>query len=288
MGSSPTGHPTKKSADALHRRIFLFSGVPGGTRTARHCRRQGNQQPGGLLISARVPISRNVYRGRTLSGGVPSGTRTATTTTAACGRNREELLGPRSDFSKPCQGAAEKSANATRKALTARFCRGSQSVGMSTKTNAVLMLCIGGFFYLVGVLSGTRTATTTTAACGRNREELLGPCSDFSKPCQGAAEKSANATRKALTVRFCCGSHPLGMSTEELPAAVQNSGLFYLVGVPGGTLPPRQYFLLKKHVQSLWKTVVSRGLHMLFCSALFLYCSQRFICCRICAISALE
>ena len=134
----------------------------------------------------------------------------------------------------------------------------------------------------------TRTAAEATAACGGNREPRLGPRSDFLKPCQGAAEKSANATRKALTVRFCCGSHPLGMSTEELPAAVQNSGLFYLVGVPGGTLPPRQYFLLKKHVQSLWKTVVSRGLHMLFCSALFLYCSQRFICCRICAISALE
>ena len=40
-------------------------------------------------------------------------------------------MGPRSDFSKPCQGAAEKSANATRKALTARFRRGSQPVGMS-------------------------------------------------------------------------------------------------------------------------------------------------------------
>ena len=36
-------------------------------------------------------------------------------------------MGPRSDFSKPCQGAAEKSANATRKALTARFRRGSQT-----------------------------------------------------------------------------------------------------------------------------------------------------------------
>ena len=34
--------------------------------------------------------------------------------TAACGGNREPRLGPRSDFSKPCQGAAEKSANATR------------------------------------------------------------------------------------------------------------------------------------------------------------------------------
>ena len=40
-------------------------------------------------------------------------------------------------------------------------------------------------------------ATATTAACGRNREELLGQHSDFSKLCQGAAEKSANATRKA-------------------------------------------------------------------------------------------
>ena len=38
---------------------------------------------------------------------------------------------PRSDFSKPCQGAAETSANATRKALTTRFRRGSQPVGMS-------------------------------------------------------------------------------------------------------------------------------------------------------------
>ena len=50
-------------------------------------------------------------------------------TTAACGRNREELLGPRSDFSKPCQGAAEKSANATRCCCLAR---GFQRVGMST------------------------------------------------------------------------------------------------------------------------------------------------------------
>ena len=129
MGSSPTGHPTKKSADALHQRIFLFggrarwgsnkaaltrqrqanqqpsgllvslrvpisrnvyqdkccadalhrrifylAGCPSGARTARHCRRQGNQQPGGLLISARVSISRNVYRGRTLSpAGCPVG-----------------------------------------------------------------------------------------------------------------------------------------------------------------------------------------------------------------------
>ena len=49
-------------------------------------------------------------------------------------------MGPRSDFSKHCQGAAEKSANATRQALRSRasnqpgglcLARGSQRVGMS-------------------------------------------------------------------------------------------------------------------------------------------------------------
>ena len=38
-------------------------------------------------------------------------------------------------------------------------------------------------------------AAEATAACGGNREPRLGQRSDFSKPCQGAAEKSANATR---------------------------------------------------------------------------------------------
>ena len=38
----------------------------------------------------------------------------------ACGGNREPRLGQRSDFSKPCQGAAEKSANATRCCCLAR------------------------------------------------------------------------------------------------------------------------------------------------------------------------
>ena len=59
-------------------------------------------------------------------------------------------------------------------------------------------------------VSNQPSATTTTTACGRNREELLGPRSDFSKPCQGAAEKSANATRRCYLVR---GSHESGMST---------------------------------------------------------------------------
>ena len=44
-------------------------------------------------------------------------------------------------------------------------------------------------------------ATATTTACGRNREELLGPRSDFSKPRQEAVEKSANATRRCCLAR---------------------------------------------------------------------------------------
>ena len=57
------------------------------TRTARPRRRRGKQQPSGLLVSLRVPISRNVYQDKCcadalhrrifLFGGVPGGTRTA-------------------------------------------------------------------------------------------------------------------------------------------------------------------------------------------------------------------
>ena len=52
-------------------------------------------------------------------------------------------------------------------------------------------------------------AAEATAACGGNREPRLGPRSDFSKPCQGAAEKSANATRCCC---LACGSQSIGMS----------------------------------------------------------------------------
>ena len=48
------------------------------------------------------------------------------------------------------------------------------------------------------------------SACGGNREARLGQRSDFSRPRQGVAEKSASATRKARrfasrrTKRGCC------------------------------------------------------------------------------------
>ena len=45
-----------------------------------------------------------------------------------------------------------------------------------------------------------RTTAEPTAACGGNREARLGQRSAFSKPCQGAAEKAASATRKARRI----------------------------------------------------------------------------------------
>ena len=71
--------------------------------------------------------------------------------------------------------------------------RGSQRLGMSTKKDAARPFGLGAFFR--GGRYRTRTAAEATAACGGNREPRLGQRSDFSKPCQGAAEKSANATR---------------------------------------------------------------------------------------------
>ena len=65
----------------------------------------------------------------------------------------------------------------------------------ATNRSQWLFFCvIRGLMLVYGEL-GTRTAAEATAACGGNREPRLGPRSDLSKPCQGAAEKSANATR---------------------------------------------------------------------------------------------
>ena len=84
--------------------------------------------------------------------------------------------------------------------------RDGQRLGMSTKRDAARPFGLGIF---CGGRYRTRTATTTTAACGRNREELLGQRSDFSRPRQGAEEKSANATRKAA--RSDASNQPSGL-----------------------------------------------------------------------------
>ena len=217
--SRPRQGAEEKSANAT--RKAAHSAV--SKATVRLCLARGSQRLG---MSTKKDADHSVW-GFFCGGRYRA--RTATTTTAACGRNREELLGQRSDFSRPRQGAEEKSANATRKAAhsavskaTVRLClaRGSQRLGMSTKKDADHL--VWGFF--CGGRYRARTATTTTAACGRNREELLGQRSDFSRPRQGAEEKSANATRKAAhsavskaTVRLCLarGSQRLGMSTKK-------------------------------------------------------------------------
>ena len=51
-----------------------------------------------------------------------------------------------------------------------------------------------------GLQGWIRTAAEPTAACGGNREARLGQRSAFSKPCQGAAEKAASATRKTRRI----------------------------------------------------------------------------------------
>ena len=51
-----------------------------------------------------------------------------------------------------------------------------------------------------GMQGWIRTAAEPTAACGGNRETRLGQRSAFSKPCQGAAEKAASATRKTRRI----------------------------------------------------------------------------------------
>ena len=83
---------------------------------------------------------------------------------------------------------------------------------------------------------GTRTAaeptaTTTSAASGGSSEELLGPRSDFSRPRQGAVEKSVNATRQG-------GTPQIQLLGECLPGKLNpdslQRGLVYFICI----LPP--------------------------------------------------
>ena len=127
------------------------------TRTARPRRRRGKQQPSGLLFSARFPIFRNVYQ--------ESAACRSTICRASVGRYRTRT-------------AAEPTATTT-----------SAASGGSSEE-------------LLGPRPAIRKQGAADAgcrnpsACGGNREARLGPRSDFSRPRQGAAEKSANATRQ--------------------------------------------------------------------------------------------
>ena len=68
MGSSPTGHPTKKSA-ALQRTFSFRCTV--GREQGGLAAGEVSDQPSGLSLSPRVPICRNVYCGNSV--GCPVG-----------------------------------------------------------------------------------------------------------------------------------------------------------------------------------------------------------------------
>ena len=65
------------------------------------------------------------------------------------------------------------------------------------------------------------------SACGGNREARLGPRSDFSRPRQGAVEKSVNATRQGGTPQIQLLG---GMSTGEAESGffTKRTRIFYL------------------------------------------------------------
>ena len=71
----------------------------------------------------------------------------------------------------------------------------------------------------------TRTAAEPTAACGGNREARLGPRSDFSRPRQGAVEKSVNATRQGGTPQIQLLGECLPRKLRLPEHRLQNLGL---------------------------------------------------------------
>ena len=88
---------------------------------------EGNGSDLGCFAPPRTPVSNGYWSFCfiCLEKGLQGWIRTAAEPTAACGGNREARLGQRSAFSKPCQGAAEKAASATRK--TRRIVRRGKS-----------------------------------------------------------------------------------------------------------------------------------------------------------------
>ena len=81
---------------------------------------------------------------------------------------------------------------------SAAFSFGGSNPPAPTKKTSVENTLVFCFAAKSDSLGGwIRTTAEPTAASGRSREARLGQRSAFSKPCQGAAEKAASATRKA-------------------------------------------------------------------------------------------
>ena len=151
-------------------------------------------------------------------------TRTAAEATAACGGNREPRLGPRSDFSKPCQGAAEKSANATRtgasRQIPSRF---------PTPRNVYQERCrqtfgLGTFFRGGGTgLEQQRRRPPPAAETGSRG---WGRVLIFQSPAKGLRKNQQTQPVQAPAVRFRQGSQRLGMSIKKDAARPFGQGLF--------------------------------------------------------------
>ena len=100
---------------------------------------------------------------------------------------------------------------------------------------------------------------------------------------------AGGATNSPVGCWLACGSQSVGMSTKTNAVLMLCiGGFFYLVGYPSGTRTAHHYFLLKKHVQN----TSGRNGSCVLCTCFLLFGihpnGQRLICCRICAISALE
>ena len=87
-----------------------------------------------------------------------------------------------------------------------------------------------------GLQGWIRTASEPTAACGGNREARLGQRSAFSKPCQGAAEKAASATRKTRRI-VRRGKKPLCNSDDRCQRQKQGGAVG--AAASGMRVPPK-------------------------------------------------
>lgn len=127
----------------------------------------------------------------------------------------------------------------------------------------MLMLCIGGFFYLVVV-----------SQWGSNKAALTHQRQSNQQPSGLLVSLRVPISRNVYQDKCC--------------ADALHRRIFYLVGVLSGTRTAHHYFLLKKHVQN----TSSRNGSCVLCTCFLLFGihpnGQRLICCRICAISALE
>ena len=102
--------------------------------------------------------------------------------------------------------------------------RGSRNPPAPTKKSSIRTGCWIFCFAVAfpGLGGWIRTAAEPTAACGGNREARLGQRSAFSKPCQGAAEKAASATRKThRTVKRAKGRSKTTLVQTKIRVCVQ-------------------------------------------------------------------